>query len=201
MKLPYQFESGVIKRNYRRTHATVISKLNHRIIMNESDVSLAPIKKPVKKSVNFKHGFSTGRISEYSTWVSMKQRCLNPNAFYYKAYGGRGIKVCERWRLSFPNFLKDMGFKPSIDHSIERKNTNGNYEPSNCVWATNAEQQENRRNINRIEYKGRKISHGEISRKLGCGITLIAYRIKKGWSAERIINTPPNPSKQRFKHD
>jgi hypothetical protein len=72
-------------------------------------------------------------------------RCENSNVERYPSYGGRGIKVCERWRGSFKNFLADMGRKPTPKHSIDRIDVDGNYEPGNCRWATNSEQQRNKR--------------------------------------------------------
>lgn len=83
--------------------------------------------------------------SVYHTWVSMKQRCFDSAVHHYKYYGGRGITVCDRWLNSFENFYADMGDKPSPDHSIDRKNNYGNYEPSNCRWATATDQMHNRR--------------------------------------------------------
>jgi hypothetical protein len=79
----------------------------------------------------------------YSVWLNMRNRCNNPNEVAYKNYGGRGIKVCDRWS-DFANFLADMGERPE-GHSIERINNDGNYEPSNCKWATRSEQSMNKR--------------------------------------------------------
>lgn len=80
----------------------------------------------------------------YNIWQQMKQRCYNPNAGYYHRYGGRGIRVCERWLSSFVNFSADIGPRPSPKHSLDRINNNGNYEPGNVRWATQKEQCANR---------------------------------------------------------
>jgi hypothetical protein len=81
-----------------------------------------------------KHGMARSR--EYKIWVGMIQRCTNPNRTEWNYYGGRGIKVCDRW-LSFENFLCDMGLSNGL--TIERKDNDGNYEPSNCIWETRKE--------------------------------------------------------------
>src|ERR1700679_453274 len=98
------------------------------------------------------HGMS--QTSEFKIWTWMNQRCFNPKATKFYLWGGRGITVCDRWRNSFANFIADMGRRPSKDHSIERKDTNGNYDPSNCVWATRKEQGRNRRNNQIVVIRG-----------------------------------------------
>lgn len=101
----------------------------------------------MRKSVgeaNATHGISRVRCSEYTAWAGMKSRCLTTSHADYKNYGARGITVCERW-LTFENFLLDMGQRPSSRHSLDRINNDGNYEPSNCRWATARQQNNNRR--------------------------------------------------------
>lgn len=87
----------------------------------------------------------TGMSPEYRAWYAMKTRCGNPKQGSWRSYGGRGIKVCDRWARLFENFLEDMGRKPSPSHSLDRIDVNGNYEPSNCRWATPLEQRLNQR--------------------------------------------------------
>lgn len=102
-------------------------------------------RRDLPKIMNLRHGHSkkpngAPQISRtYNTWYGMKTRCYNPKAIDYKRYGGRGIGVCDRWRDSFALFLSDMGERPE-GRTLDRINPNGNYEPSNCRWATPLEQ-------------------------------------------------------------
>jgi hypothetical protein len=90
-----------------------------------------------QKASAFKHGWST--TLTYKSWISMIERCTDPRNASYNRYGGRGITVCDRWRRSFEAFLEDMGERPSMDHQIDRIDSDGNYTPTNCRWLTRSE--------------------------------------------------------------
>lgn len=108
---------------------------------------------------NQTHGHAGKRWSKtYQTWTAMKSRCSNPNDDHWEQYGGRGITVCEDWR-TFEGFLRDMGERPAM-RTLDRIDVDGNYEPSNCRWATVAEQ-----NLNRRATEKRKRQWTEASRK------------------------------------
>jgi hypothetical protein len=101
-----------------------------------------------------KHGDAAGGklTPEYKSWASMKQRCLDPNHRHFDKYGGRGVKICKAWLDDYANFLRDMGRRPTLNHTLDRyPDKDGNYEPKNCRWATRSEQ-----NANRRKYKWKK---------------------------------------------
>lgn len=96
---------------------------------------------------NYRHGRS--RMPEYFAWKNVIYRCTNPSSSVYKYYGGRGIAVCDRWK-DFDNFLADVGPRPSVKHSIDRIDNDGNYEPGNVRWATKKVQMNNKRQANQF---------------------------------------------------
>jgi len=128
--------------------------------------------------------------SEYRSWTAMKARCYNPNSNSFKRYGALGTTVCERWKDSYLNFIQDMGNKPSKSHSLDRIDVKGNYEPSNCKWATKIEQGNNRRNTIYVVYEGEKIALKMLCRKLGLDYERMKSRVRMGWDILKAINTP-----------
>lgn len=130
------------------------------------------------------------RTPEHRSWVSMNSRCNNKNHHAYPEYGGRGVRVCEKWK-SFETFLADMGPRPTPDHTLDRMNNDGNYEPENCRWATKLEQRLNRREPGRIvEIDGIRRRLMEWSRICGIPFDVIHKRLGAGWDPKRAITQP-----------
>lgn len=131
-----------------------------------------------------------GRVTpENETWRQMKSRCVNPNHQFYSRYGGRGIKVCDRWIESFDNFLADMGRRPTLAHTIERKDNDGNYEPGNCKWATRQEQANNRSSNTRLEHDGKTQTIAQWAREKGTSPSVICKRISRGMSVKDALKS------------
>lgn len=139
------------------------------------------------------HGMSQSR--EYAAWANMLYRCNNKNAPQYNRYGGRGIKVCQEWK-DFPIFLKDMGNRPSEEHSIDRIDVNGDYEPENCRWADIKTQAKNRRSTRFYLYDGNRLSASEIIEKYQLNKQRVLSRLRRGWSIKDAVETD---SKRRNK--
>lgn len=119
------------------------------------------------------------RTSEYRSWRHAKSRCHNPSNQAYSHYGGRGISMCDRWRYSFKAFLDDMGRKPTPKHSLDRIDNDGNYERSNCRWATTLEQGRNKRNIFMVDIGGVLTPLSQVSEKYGIAAEVIRNRVKR----------------------
>ena len=139
-----------------------------------------------------KHGMV--KAPEYNAWRSMYQRCNNPNSPEYHNYGGRGIKVCSRWRESFDNFYADMGPRPSPQHSMDRIDTNGDYKPDNCRWATPLQQSNNKNDNRLITYRGQTRTLAEWTRITGISKSGLRWRLNNGWTVEDALTIGPDYS-------
>lgn len=134
------------------------------------------------------HGHSRGgRLShEYMTWQGMVARCTRAETDGFERYGGRGISVCERWR-EFANFLADMGTRPGQRHTLDRIDNDGNYEPSNCRWATLEEQANNRSNSHHIEIDGVTKTLTQWAREAGVSDACIYNRLRRGLIGRALL--------------
>lgn len=127
----------------------------------------------------------------YATWMQMRVRCSRSTNHNFAHYGGRGIRVCDRW-AKFENFLADMGPRPSLLHSIDRIDNDGNYCPENCRWAHRIQQANNKRSNRIVLYRGEKMSLSDALRRAGnvVGKSGARLRLIRGWSVERAVETP-----------
>ncbi len=128
----------------------------------------------------------------YSSWAAMRSRCTSPGNPNYPNYGGRGITICDRWN-SFEAFLADMGERPSLSHSIDRIDNDGNYEPGNCRWASPKEQRANQRNLNRghrITFNGQTLTIRAWAKTLGIKEITLGYRLRTWGSIEKCLTEP-----------
>jgi lambda repressor-like predicted transcriptional regulator len=140
--------------------------------------------------LNLKHGHasrSNGFHPLYHTWGAMKARCYRRTATNYEGYGGRGVRICERWRTDFAAFLEDVGERPTSRHSLERKDNEGDYEPGNVRWATATEQARNRRDSLRVTFRGETRLLKEWAEILGIHYRILHARLSNGWSVENAL--------------
>lgn len=143
------------------------------------------------KEAATKHGKTN--TEEFVIWGGMNARCFNPKYDSYQNYGGRGITVCARWRSpgGFENFLKDMGLRPSAEHSLDRyPNNDGNYEPGNVRWATRLEQRRGSRNNNLLTFRGETQPRFVWAKRLGIKSATIYARLLRGWEVEKSLTKP-----------
>lgn len=145
------------------------------------------------------------RLDMMRRWASMHDRCYNSDSANYRYYGARGIVVCERW-FEFQPFWDDMG-QPPLDKwnqktcSIGRINNDGNYEPDNCRWETQAQQNRNTVRTKFLEYNGEIKSRIEWARQYNIGCRRLYERLKRGWTVERALNTPcPKGFQGEYEH-
>lgn len=145
----------------------------------------------------FKHGLT--RSPEHRSWLSMMTRCVwsNPDRDDWHLYKGRGISVCDRW-LEFKNFLSDMGHKPTPQHSLDRIDSDGNYEPSNCRWATSKDQARNWKHRNRkYTVNGETKVQAEWLESIGITGATFRDRVKNGWPLSKALTTPGIRNRER----
>lgn len=138
-----------------------------------------------------KHGESGTRL--YGIWTAMRSRCNSPTSDAYRNYGGRGISVCKEWENyeSFAEWAIHNGYRDDL--TIDRIDVNGNYEPSNCRWATNETQANNKRTSRYVENDGEVHTISEWARITGLNKTLIAQRLNRGWSPSEALTIPAVP--------
>ena len=144
-----------------------------------------------KKMIKEVDGVPSGEHPLYVTWQGIKAR-TNPNGKKVadKTYRDKGITICERWKLSFEDFVADMGPKPTPTHSIDRVDNDGNYEPSNCRWASLSEQNDNRSVSTMATYRGETKSIGRWEKDLGLKRTALRTRLNSGFTIEEAIECP-----------
>jgi hypothetical protein len=158
-------------------------------LTNGNTKSCGCLKEEQIKKANTFHGQSGRSLTTltYACWARMLQRCNNPKYIGYTNYGGRGIKVCERWH-KFENFFEDMGECPR-GMTLDRKDNNGDYTPDNCRWATPTEQANNRRSNIWKEYKGEWKTIAQWARSLDIKYGTLYSRLNGyGWSIERALS-------------
>lgn len=152
---------------------------------NETEVSAGDLNSGHSKSCRCyhpaKHGYAAGGkvASENSIWSHIKARCYNSNNPAYKNYGGRGIKVCDRWLNSFENFIADMGNRPTKKHSIDRIDNDKGYSPDNCRWATDIQQNRNTRKNRWIEYGDKRMILTDWAKYLNTSVKNVHKMLKR----------------------
>lgn len=135
-----------------------------------------------------KHGAARNgkKTAEYRIWCAMRERCNSKNHSEFHRYGARGIRICERWN-SFEMFFADMGKRPSAQHSIDRIDVSGNYEPENCRWATKSEQGRNKRTSVRLSLNGETRHRLEWAERLNLSVNTIKRRQRMGDDDARAL--------------
>lgn len=139
------------------------------------------------------------RTPTYNSWRSMWERCTRTSNGRWEDYGGRGIKVCDRWK-DFDVFVDDMGFRPA-GKTLDRREVDGHYEPDNCRWATQEEQDNNRRHCTQYAFRGKQLTLAQIADLVGMAYTTLRGRVVYlGWSLEDATNPTLRPCGRNQQH-
>lgn len=155
-------------------------------LRNGNTSSCGCLFREITRSQSITHGKTRTKI--YRTWCNMVSRCENSKNDHYYQYGGRGIKICDRWK-TFKNFFDDMGDIPT-GMEIDRIDNNGDYSPSNCRWITHIENCSNKRTSRTLDYNGESKTIAQWSRSIGIKQGTILKRLKSGWELSRILTEP-----------
>jgi len=161
---------------------------DHSLCRQRHIKSCGCLKNQYISEANRTHGQSHTAV--YGIWIDMRKRCQNPKHKFFHHYGGRGIKVCERWNKSFEAFLKDMGERPSRKYSIERVDNDGDYCPENCIWALKIPQANNTRRNHKLTFNGQTLTLAEWGRIITISADAIKQRLRLGWSTEDALTAP-----------
>ncbi len=175
------------KNRYGRTTYRCICDCGNEVVLEGSRIAHGTV-----KSCGCLKGYGVSHSITYSSWRGAKWRCSYVKHPYYKYYGGKGVKMCQRWLKSFENFLKDMGERPSPEYTLDRIDPSGDYTPENCRWATIREQCNNRRNNRILTYKGKDYTASNFAREFNIPPGGVYYGLKKGWEPEYIIKKYKN---------
>lgn len=161
----------------------------NKTLLNGKTRSCGCLHMDVLSVIKRRHGETVGGFTkEYKIWRGIKWRCCNPKHPNFMFYGGRGIKVCGRWLNSFVNFRADMGRCPPGMEIDRWPDNDGNYEPSNCRWATKEQQANNRRTNRRITHDGKTQTYAQWEKEIGLKEGTITQRIARGWSESRALS-------------
>lgn len=152
--------------------------------LHKGTQSCGCLQREVARDTQLKHGMESSR--EYNVWLNMRRRCTDPSNTRYNRYGGRGIKVCKRWS-EFAQFYEDMGPCPE-GMSLDRKNNDGDYKPSNCRWATGVEQANNRSNNIRTTIEGESLTLAQAARKYDVNKNTIYSRYRRGLRGQALVH-------------
>jgi hypothetical protein len=172
---------------------TLVVRLNNLVSGNSSSCGCVRVEKAAART----RIHNAWQSAEYDAWIAMKDRCFNPKNGSFEHYGGRGITVCEEWRNSALAFLTHVGPRPSPEHSLDRIDVNGNYEPGNVQWATRKQQARNQRTTRWVTLQGQTRSVAEWSELLGVCPKRIYRRLADGWAEEDAVLKPFVPHSQR----